>query len=366
MNKSKFIKWIIVTPYWTPVVGGVTTFGVSLKKSLSKNSDVHVSVITWIGEKEKNVYAINSKKIIFAIKSFFIIWKRSPDVLHSQSWWYTLAPCVLYKLLNPRCYLIHTLHTDPIVERKKSFSMKIKRKVSNWLINKTDVVSFVSRNMLEKYSLMMCIKTKTKVIYNGVSKGMVNQNEIGDFKKSYCIKNNHPIISWIGPFSNKNKIDGLKRLIEAFKLVTANYPDARLLIIGDGDLRDELEILVNNLNLNKNVIFTGFLDNVFVSHSIIDIYTHISFQEGCPLAILEAMSAGKPVIASKVGGIPELIVDGKTGILVNSDSLSIADAILNIYTNKSKMKEIGNNARREVEANFNWDIVAKNFKKLIM
>ena len=359
------MKLAIITPYWIPVKGGVTSVTVNLSKIMQKNG-INTIVIAWIGKNSKGVYAVNGSKIAFVIKTILILYKERPDVVHSHSWWYTLLPCVLYKTFSYRKRLVHTFHTDPDIEEGMGFLNRIKRNIFGWLLNRCDIVTFVSEDMMVKFRRFVSLKTQTRVVYNGVSRRNVDARDIEAFKKQHSLNNCCPIVSWIGPFGYKEKIEGLKLLIEAFKSIIEKYPGAKLLIIGDGYYGDELERFANELNINNNVIFTGFLENVFIPLGITDIYAHISLKDSMPMSILEAMSAGKPVIAVPTGGIPEVVIDNKTGILVKPDPRFIADTIIDLYEDKEKMGYLGRNAKKMVEERFNWETVGKEFENVYL
>jgi len=354
------MKVAIITPFWTPVKGGVTSVVVNLSRTLQYDG-IDVIVVAWTGKRENGVYAFNGSKITFIFKTLFVLYKERPDVLHSHSWWYTLLPCVIYKTLSFNKRLIHTFHTDPNTEELSRVLDRIKRNIFALLLNRADAITFVSMNMAEKFKRIVSLNTQTHVIYNGVSKRNVNERDVKTFKEQYLLGNCHPIVSWIGPFSHKEKIDGLKLLMETFKDVILKYPKSKLLIVGDGEFRDDLKIFADILGINNNVIFTGFMENVFIPFGVTDIYAHISFKDSMPISILEAMSLGKPVIALPTGGIPEIVLDNQTGILVKPDPKLIADVLTKLYEDEKYMKYLGLNAKKMVEKRFNWKIVGKKF-----
>jgi glycosyltransferase involved in cell wall biosynthesis len=162
----------------------------------------------------------------------------------------------------------------------------------------------------------------------------------------------------------KQKVEGVKKLIEAFTCIEKEYPNAILLIVGDGNYRRELEILCERKNLKEKVIFCGFVENTFVPLTLTDIYAHISLQEGLPIALLEAMSCGKPVVAANIGGIPELITNKKTGILVEPVPEKIAKEIIDLLKNKDEMNRLGEAAKKHVEDKFSWDRTVDEYLEL--
>ncbi|RLG99210.1 hypothetical protein DRO38_08050 [Candidatus Bathyarchaeota archaeon] len=347
----------ILTPYYLPIVGGIASYVSGLVTTLSMNKDIEVDIITRFGKKGDNIQVINANKLFFILIAYLHLFLRKCDVVHSHANWYVLAPCVIYKMFNHKITLIHTFHTDPVNEIKG-----FKKMMFEWLLSKCDVVTFVSSFLMKKGEKNLKIATKEKVIYAGVSEHSVNKEEIEEFKEKYGLKGSSPVLSFVGPLVWKKKVEGVKMLIRAFKKVIGEYSNAKLLIIGDGEYMEDIEMFVKELDIENNVVFTGFLDDVFVPLSVTDIYTHISLQEGgVSISLLEAMSIGKPVIATKIGGIPELIIDGENGILVDPEPKAIAKKIIELYEDEEICKRIGNTALSTVKNNFSWQKIAGDF-----
>jgi glycosyltransferase involved in cell wall biosynthesis len=129
----------------------------------------------------------------------------------------------------------------------------------------------------------------------------------------------------IGSIARLHPTKGLGYLIEAAKRIQTNYPNLHLLIIGEGPLRSELETQLKGLNLRFTL--TGYLPDAYQALPVMDLFTLPSINEGMGLVLLEAMQAHVPIVATQVGGIPEVIRDGKDGLLVppkNSEALSNA------------------------------------------
>ena len=118
------------------------------------------------------------------------------------------------------------------------------------------------------------------------------------------------------------RLDEIKRqdlLIRAFGAVRARFPEVHLLLVGDGPRRDELRGLAEGLGLSDCVHFTGYQAEPEKSLQAMDLFALTSRSEGMPLSVLEAWAAGLPVVASRVGGLPELIEHGQTGLLFAPD-----------------------------------------------
>ena len=135
---------------------------------------------------------------------------------------------------------------------------------------------------------------------------------------------------------------GQKHLIEAAALVERHEPDARFVIAGEGELRASLEHQIKHLGLEKHVLLAGFRPDVLSLHKAFDVFVMSSVSEGLGTSILDAMASGRPVVATTAGGIPEVVQDGKTGILVPPrDHEAMADAIVRLLRDPPLRKRMG-------------------------
>ena len=151
-------------------------------------------------------------------------------------------------------------------------------------------------------------------------------------------------------------------LLRAMALLGAGL---RLRLVGDGDLRSELERLTDRLHLRDRVSFLGRRDDVGELLAESDVFVLPSFSEGCPMALLEAMMAGLPVVASGVGGVREVVRDRVTGLLVPpGDPSALARVLETLAAEPALRDELGTAARREAAASFRADVTAKRYKEL--
>ena len=157
----------------------------------------------------------------------------------------------------------------------------------------------------------------------------------------------------IGIVARLHEQKGHVYLLQAMKLLIESYPATHLVIVGDGPLRSYLEAFTKNLALEEHVHFLGYQqDGAKLMHAF-DIFVHPSLYEGFGLAVLEAMMVGKPIVATRVSAIPELVIHGKTGLLVPPrDVGALADAICKLLENPSLAKELGRQARKRAEEHF--------------
>jgi glycosyltransferase involved in cell wall biosynthesis len=146
---------------------------------------------------------------------------------------------------------------------------------------------------------------------------------------------------------------GYDYLIRALATVKREIPTVKLLIAGEGEEKNNLKNLVKSLDLSKEVILAGLCREVEKLFNFTKLFVLPSLWEGMPNAVLEAMAAAKPVVATRVGGVPELVIDGETGILVPpEDPESLARAIVKLLRHTAQANSMGNAGRERVQEHF--------------
>jgi glycosyltransferase involved in cell wall biosynthesis len=152
---------------------------------------------------------------------------------------------------------------------------------------------------------------------------------------------------------------GHEFLLEAAALLKADGVNLTYRIAGDGPLRRQLERQVAHLGLQGQVQFLGFVGDIAKFFVDIDIFVMPSLHEGLGVAVLEAMAAGKPVIASRIGGLAESVADDVTGILVPpANATALAQAIAKLVQSRSLAREMGQQGRRRIERHFTLEQMA--------
>ena len=139
-------------------------------------------------------------------------------------------------------------------------------------------------------------------------------------------------------------------------------PDARFLIVGEGELRDALEHQIKDLGLERHVFLTGFRDDVAGLQKSFDLFVMSSVTEGLGSAMLDAMACSRPVVATRTGGIPEAVEDGVTGLLVPpQDDAALAKAIVRMLKDAALRQRLGEAGRQRVVDEFSVEkMVARN------
>jgi glycosyltransferase involved in cell wall biosynthesis len=141
-------------------------------------------------------------------------------------------------------------------------------------------------------------------------------------------------------------------LIDAHAQLVRRHPVARTVIIGDGEQRDELAARANALGVADTLCFAGYRSDVRALMAAADVYVNCSIYEGVSLTILEAMATGLPVVATPVGGTPEVVVDEQTGVLVSGGAAAIAGELSRLAWEPHTAAAMGEAGRRRVERHF--------------
>lgn len=194
---------------------------------------------------------------------------------------------------------------------------------------------------------------RISVVYNGVDAGKFIDRDGGKIRAEFNIDKNTMIVGTVARLTQEK---GLSNLLLAAKEVLNQFPDTIFMLAGDGPLRDDLIKKTAESGIKERVIFTGQRNDIPEVYSSLDIFVLPSLIEGLPMVLLEAMAAGKPVIATRVGAIPGVIEDGKDGIIINPGDIGeLKEAIISIMTDPELARRFSQNAFKKVSEQFSSD-----------
>jgi len=358
----------MLTPYWLSTTGGITTYVYNLVEELRKRSENRVVVITC--DASPGVITAHGNNLVLVMKITKILRKIKPNVIHCHVHFILLMAAFLYRMLfNRGVGVIFTFHTQPpkILSLKNTKTKRKpwwRRKIINWELERCNVITCVSVALAEKLKSIGLPIRGFAITPPGVRKKDVLPGDATQFRKDYGLGGAFPIICTVGVLIFDFKVRGIEILIEVFAKIVAVYPDAKLLIIGDGPHRKRLERFAEQMGTQNSVIFTGNIENPFVTLSVSDIYCHVVLDEAMPIALLEAMISGKPVVTANVGGIPEIVTSGQDGILVEPNVEDVTEALFSLIRDRDMRKSLGTNAKISVAARFSWSETAGRFMEL--
>jgi colanic acid/amylovoran biosynthesis glycosyltransferase len=231
------------------------------------------------------------------------------------------------------------------------------------LFAESDLIQPISKRWEKKLVDLGCSRTKIALHRMGIDLGKVRL-PASRFAEDGCVK----ILSVARLIEKK----GLEFGVQAISTVVKHYPNVKYLIVGDGPLKKDLLDLIDHLQLSQHVKLMGWMnqDETFKIMQLSDIFLAPSVtdqtgdQEGIPVVIMEAMAHGLPVVSTYHSGIPELVIDTKTGFLVSErDSDELAKKIEFLISNPDILEKFGTEGQRTVETDYNIQMLNDNLVK---
>lgn len=252
--------------------------------------------------------------------------------------------------------IVTTLHGTDITVVGKDPSYK---HVVEFSIDKSDGVTAVSEYLKEETYHNFDIKQDIKVVPNFIDLNRFKKSNKSHFKKAICPDGEKVVVH----VSNFRKVKRVPEVITVFSKVLEHGIKAKLLLAGDGPDRQKAEQQCRDLGICDHVRFLGKLDEVEEILSIADLFLIPSGSETFGLAALEAMSCSVPVISSRIGGLPEVNIEGETGYLCDLDDTDcMAKHAFNILTDQELHDRLSKNARKRAEL-FNQDLVVGQYEE---
>jgi glycosyltransferase involved in cell wall biosynthesis len=198
------------------------------------------------------------------------------------------------------------------------------------------------------------------VIPNGIP--TPTAGPVSDIRAELGIPESAPVIGTVAVLRPEKAIDVL---IRAGAVLRRSVPDVRILIAGDGGERGALEHLIESLGLQDTVLLAGFRADVAAVLNVLDVVVFSSTSEGSPLSLLEAMAAGKPVVATRVGGVPEIIEDGVHGLLVDPrDPAALAAAVQRLLDDRDAAAAMAERAQARRRREFDAHVMVGRIERL--
>lgn len=295
----------------------------------------------------------------YPFKLASLLKKNSIDILHLHN-----STAFFYGVLAGKIAgLNRIIYTEHARDVAPNIKVRIMDKILSHMTYRIVVVAeFLKRNLVQREWMDPANIT---VIYNGIDGDKFTRDY--DREEVFRELTISPQSKIIGIVARLDPIKNHQCLIRAMKTVLDNYQDAVLLVIGDGPLRHELEELVAAEKLGKNILFLGTRNDIPRLLSVLDIFVLCSLSEGLPLTILEAMAAGKPIVATDVGGIPEVIQEGIEGIIIPSDNENrLAEVIIDLLRDEKKRLDMGERARRKFMEKFTIETMVQRYEALYL
>lgn len=247
--------------------------------------------------------------------------------------------------------IIHTPHGHVFWGYFRPWQTRLFILLERWTARITDrIVALTPQERSDHLRFRIAPKEKFTVIHSGVdlTRFYNTVTDISQMKKNLNLPGGSFVVGTLGRLT---PVKGQIHLLRAAVEIVADRPDIYFVFVGEGELHDDLEKFAEVAGIMENVRFPGWKSDVASVLSVFDIFVFPSLNEGMGKAIVEAMVMGKPIIASDIGGISDLVVSGETGILVPpAGSNAIAEAIKTLYANPEKRTEMGKRGQERAAA----------------
>ena len=303
------------------------------------------------------------KDLIAIVQIYRLLRKFEIDIVHTHSSKAGVVGRIAAKLANVKV-IVHTIHGFSFHD----FMSKTKRKtfivLERIMAIITDVLLLVSkREKLIALELKIKPRKIIETIYNGVdflpfSKSF--SNEV--LRKELGFDSSHFIIGFSGRFSQQK---ALHILIEAFSIIHREFPQTRLLLVGDGILKIDLKKQSERLKISNKIVMTGFQDDVAPFYQVMNIFVMTSLWEGLSRCLAEAMYSKLPVIATDVGGTSDAVINFETGWLIKpNDVHAVVDSLREAILNPELSREMGENGYKFARSSFDLLKSSKQISQL--
>ncbi len=321
-------------------------------------------------ELKRRVYLLAPFMFLSGIFHLFRLHRKHHfDVIHAH--W--LLPNGFIGAVLSKVYklpLVITMHgSDMFVAKRNSFF----KWIASWTLKRAAMVTSVTPTFLPELTVLGVSKLNRCLIPNGVDPAAFPSNLCEKqarikFRKNLSIPESDLVVFALGRIVLKK---GFDLLVRALPLVKEKIPNVTLIIGGDGTDLERLKTLAIDLGVSEWVRFTGIITrtDVPVYFRMCDVFTLPAVfdpngnVDGCPNVILEAMSCGKPVVASNISGIPIIVKDGETGILVEEkDVPGLASALIELLTDRLKREQFGLAGQQRILNELTWDKVIEQIQ----
>jgi glycosyltransferase involved in cell wall biosynthesis len=244
-----------------------------------------------------------------------------------------------------------------VASRRVDFHMR-RSALSRWKYRQVDCFICASEAIREIVVSDGIPRSRTVTVHEGIDLGRVGAAPRAELHKDLWLPHDAPLVGNVAALVAHK---GQRHLVDAAAQVLPKHPDARFIIAGEGELRPQLEHQIRQQRLEKHVILAGFRADILSVHKAFDIFVMSSVTEGLGTSILDAMACGKPVVGTTAGGIPEVVVDGETGLLAPPrDAGAMAAAITRLLSDRSLRERMGAAGLARVRERFSAETMVTN------
>lgn len=366
---------LITSPYFPPAGGGLERYALQIATYLNRDFGWRVVMVCsnddWKGDRKEELSNMTVYRLARDVrisntplglgwgkKIKKIIREEKPDIINIHTPVPGLGDVTSFVGRDiPQAVTYHTgsmkkgNHLDLFISPYEKLLLPLMLRRADAIICSSD---FVRSGFLHKY------EGKSKTVTPGVN---------AEFFVPAAGKgaDNHTMI-FVAKLESGQEYKGLKELLDAVAILRKIFPDLRLIIAGDGDMRKDYESYAKDIGVKDVTDFRGNLDRkkLRAAYQEARIFTLPTSNDSQPLVVLEAMSSGLPIVSTRIGGIPAMVKDGEEGLLVEPhDTIALADSIRRLFQDPELCDKLSRNARRRAEDEFSWKSRMKRYDDML-
>jgi N-acetyl-alpha-D-glucosaminyl L-malate synthase BshA len=306
-----------------------------------------------------SVFQFPPYDIALASKMAEVVNREKLDLLHVH---YAIPHAVCAILAKQMCdrnlKIVTTLHGTDITVLGYDSSLTDAIKFG---IEKSDIVTAVSNSLIDQTYELINPDKSIETVYNFIDHRVYQKSDSSHLREEFGIKEAEKVVIHVSNFRPVKRVDDV---VKTFAKIAKTMP-AKLLLVGDGPEVGKVSKLVNKLGLHDQVLFLGRQENLEELYSISDLMLLLSEKESFGLVLLEAMACGVPCIGTNVGGVPEVIEEGRTGFICNlGDIDEIAAKAIYILSDQDLHKKFSDMAIETVKSKFQAETIVKQYEQL--
>lgn len=315
------------------------------------------------------VYGVSFQQTARTTRAMLAAWHLSAvisgfraNLVHTHSYQAGLVGAVSVPLSRP-ARLIATIHGFPPAPQEGEAPNAGARMAVRMIVGRAARVIAVSEALrTEILGLRPEAAEKLVMIPNGVDVRTEPKLTVNEARATFGLQPDIPLVGLVARLAPRK---GIAEFLHAAQLIADRAPEAHFVLVGDGPLRTEAEALVAELGLAGRMHLLGYLDSVRNLLWALDVLAVSSLSEGSSISAMEAMALGKPVVGTAVGGVPEVIVDGDTGLLVPpGDPQALAEAVCALLADPGRARSMGERGRQRAAAHFDIEMMLQRTKEV--
>jgi glycosyltransferase involved in cell wall biosynthesis len=294
------------------------------------------------------------RSLIFAIRKHLKV--NNIDIIHCHQY----TPWVYGALaaLGTKTKVIFTEH-GRFYPDSSAWKRRLINPILNLMTNQVTAISKATKQALVEFENIP--EKAIEVIYNGISPLKFEIEKANSLREKLNIPQNHKVLGTVARF---DAIKNHTMMIKAFAKVIAQHAECTLIIVGDGEERNNIEQCIKTLGIEKNVLLVGYEPKPAEYIAIMDIFLLSSLSEGTSMTLLEAMSIGKACVVTDAGGNPEIIKNGLNGkVTPNNDADMFANAITELLIDSNKLAKYSKATSEFFNEQFNANSMNKIYEK---